>query len=64
MNRIKILEFSYDAVTHRTHALIQTPEFTDWYSCSGQVNQKDFLAIIAYYVEQRMAGYAAALGLR
>jgi hypothetical protein len=33
---MKVLQFSYDLLSNKTHALIQTAEFTEWYSISGE----------------------------
>jgi len=33
---MKVLQFSYDSQSNRTHAQIETPEFTEWYSIAGE----------------------------
>jgi len=33
---MRVLQFSYDRISNKTHAQIETAEFTEWYSIVGE----------------------------
>lgn len=49
---ITIADLSYDGVSNKTHAFVETLEFSQWFWISGRLNEAKFATMIRPTVER------------
>ena len=56
---MKVLQFSYDTQSNRTHTQIETAQFTEWYSITGKCETaEDVLLWLEPVITRRMNEFA------
>lgn len=54
---MKVLEVYWDRRTNKTHARVETSEFTDWFFASGRLlSEREFLDAVGPYIQAQIDG--------